>query len=52
MDALPGLCECAALLAIGFKMRSSGIVREGDGLTALKVATCLILPSVIVKACT
>ena len=52
MSALPSLVECGALLALGYNLRSSGLFRHGDGETAIRVATCLTLPSVILRACT
>ena len=52
MEALPGLLECATFLGIGYNLRSQGVLRDGDGQTALKVATCLTIPSVIARACT
>ena len=50
--AVPGLVECGALLVLGYNLRSSGLFREGDGHTAIKLAACLTLPSVILRACT
>ena len=49
-DTIPAILECAALLAIGFNLRSSGIFRLGDGETAIRLATYLTLPSLTLRA--
>ncbi|GLI66317.1 hypothetical protein VaNZ11_010095, partial [Volvox africanus] len=50
VQAASRLAECCTLLAIGYHLKQSGILRISDGETAIKVATTLTLPSVIVQA--
>ncbi|KAG2498659.1 hypothetical protein HYH03_003405 [Edaphochlamys debaryana] len=50
VQAASRLAECCALVAIGYNLKQNGILRTSDGETAIKVATTLTLPSVIVQA--
>jgi hypothetical protein len=31
MSAVSGICECAALMAVGYNLRTSGLFKPGDG---------------------
>ncbi|GLC35236.1 hypothetical protein PLESTB_000586900 [Pleodorina starrii] len=50
VQAASRLAESCALLAIGYNLKQGGILRTSDGETAIKVATTLTLPSLIVQA--
>ncbi|GAX73486.1 hypothetical protein CEUSTIGMA_g938.t1 [Chlamydomonas eustigma] len=38
-------------MAVGYNFRTSGLFKQGDGQTALKLATYLTIPSVILQTC-
>ncbi|GFR45159.1 hypothetical protein Agub_g6543 [Astrephomene gubernaculifera] len=50
VHAASRLAECCALLAIGYNLKQTGVLRSSDGETAIKLASTLTLPSVIIQA--
>ncbi|MEW5297984.1 MAG: hypothetical protein WDW36_001152 [Sanguina aurantia] len=47
---MPKLAECCILFGLGYKLRESGVLTGADGQTALRLATYVTLPCVIIRA--
>lgn len=47
LQVLPRLAECAALIAVGYNLKTAGLFSADDGATALRLASYTTLPSLI-----